>query len=161
LIEIAKLTGGILGPFEAWLTLRGIKTLPLRFSKQCDNAATLASWLSTHPKVARVHYPGLDGADLPPIFNDPRRGGVLAFEIAGADRAAAFRVLDALRLCQPATTLGDVYTLVLSPPMSTHRALSPDELAAAGIAEGLLRLSAGIEDSADLIADLDRALAAA
>lgn len=160
LIEIVKLTGGILGPFEAWLALRGIKTLPLRFRAQCENAAAIARWLAEHPKIARVHYPGLGGGPLPAIFNDDRRGGVLAFEIAGADRAAAFRFLDALQLCQPATTLGDVYTLVLYPPMSTHRALSPDELAAAGIGEGLLRLSAGIEETADILADLDRALAA-
>lgn len=159
LVEMAKLTGAIPGPFESWLTLRGMKTLPLRMRQQCHNAAEIARWLEGHPRIARVYYPGLCD-DLPAIFNDDLRGGVLAFEIAGADRAAVFRLLDALRLCQPATTLGDVYTLVLYPPMSTHRALSPAERAQAGICDGLVRLSAGIEDAEDIIADLDRALAA-
>jgi cystathionine beta-lyase/cystathionine gamma-synthase len=85
---------------------------------------------------------------------------VLAFEIAGANQATVFNLFDALKLCQPATTLGDVYTLVLYPPMSTHRGLAPEERARAGICDGLVRLSAGIEDVDDIIADLDQALAA-
>jgi cystathionine gamma-synthase/methionine-gamma-lyase len=159
LVEIAKLTGAIPGPFESWLTLRGVKTLPLRMRQQCRNAAEIARWLQQHPKIARVHYPGLSD-DQPDIFNGDLRGGVLAFEIDGADQAAVFRFFDSLELCQPATTLGDVYTLVLYPPMSTHRGLSPVERAQAGICDGLVRLSAGIEDAEDIIADLDQALAA-
>jgi cystathionine gamma-synthase/methionine-gamma-lyase len=85
---------------------------------------------------------------------------MLAFEIAGAGCAGAHRFLDALRLCVPASTLGDVYTLVLYPPMSSHRGMEPEERAAIGIGDGLLRLSVGIEDVEDIISDLDQALAA-
>jgi cystathionine beta-lyase/cystathionine gamma-synthase len=142
------------------LMLRGIKTLPLRMRQQCLNAATIARWLQDHPRIATVHYPGLV-CDGPParIFNNHLRGGMLAFEIAGANQATIFSLLDSLKLCQPATTLGDVYTLVLYPPMSTHRGLSPADRAQAGICDGLVRLSAGIEDVEDIIADLDQALA--
>lgn len=157
--ELAKLTGGIAGPFEAWLTLRGIKTLPLRVARQSENAAAVARWLSTHPKIARVYYPGL--ADLGAAagqFNSDLRGGMLAFEIANAGCAEAHRFLDALRLCVPASTLGDVYTLVLYPPMSSHRGMDAAERAAIGIGDGLLRLSVGIEDVDDIIADLEQAL---
>lgn len=161
LVEMVKLTGGIPGPFEAWLTLRGIKTLPLRMRQQSHNAATLARWLQDHPRIERVHYPGLNcHGPAKTIFNNHLRGGMLAFEVKDANQATIFALLDNLKLCQPATTLGDVYTLVLYPPMSTHRGLSPAERARAGIGDGLVRLSAGIEDIEDLIADLDQALAA-
>ena len=158
--ELSKLTGAVLGPFEAWLTLRGVKTLSLRMQRQCENAAALASWLARHPRIARVYYPGLaPPADTPRIFKDELRGGIVAFDIAGAGRDEVFCFLRALRICLPVTTLGDVYTMVLYPAMSTHRTLTEQERAAAGIGEGLVRLSAGIEDIADLIEDLDRALA--
>ena len=159
--ELSKLTGAVLGPFEAWVTLRGVKTLSLRMERQCRNAAALAAWLIDHPRVGRVHYPGL--APRGPaecIFNSDLRGGIVAFEIAGAGQEEIFRFLRELRICLPVTTLGDVYTTVLYPPMSTHRTLSPEERAAAGITDGLVRLSAGIEDVKDLIEDLDQALAA-
>ncbi|MDF3041034.1 MAG: methionine gamma-lyase [Thermomicrobiales bacterium] len=157
--ELTKLTGAVLGPFEAWLTLRGVKTLSLRMERQCRNAAALAIWLTEHPRIAQVYYPGLaPPADLPPIFSGELRGGIVAFDIAGAGREEVFCFLRALRICLPVTTLGDVYTMVLYPAMSTHRTLLPEERAAAGIGDGLVRLSAGIEDVADLIEDLDRAL---
>jgi cystathionine beta-lyase/cystathionine gamma-synthase len=161
LAELNKLTGGILGPFESWLTLRGIKTLPLRVRRQSESAAIVARWLATQPGIVRVNYPGL--ADLGPaeaIFNDALRGGMLSFEIAGAERNDAFQFMQALRLCVPATTLGDVYSLVLQPAMSSHRALTPEQRAELGISEGLIRLSVGIEDVDDIIADLAQALAA-
>jgi cystathionine gamma-synthase/methionine-gamma-lyase len=85
---------------------------------------------------------------------------MLSFEIAGADRATAFRFMEALDLCLPATTLGDIYTLVLHPATSSHRSLSPEERERVGISDGLVRLSVGIEDAADIIADLEQALAA-
>ena len=157
--EITKLTGAIPGPFEAWLTLRGIKTLPLRVRKQSENAAAVADWLSADPRAAKVHYPGL--VKTPPIFNDELRGGMISFEIAGACRDNIFRFMEALRLCLPAVSLGDVYSLVLYPPISTHRGLTPQELDGMGIAQGLVRLSVGIEDVEDIIEDLDQALAAA
>ena len=159
--ELTKLTGAVLGPFEAWLTLRGIKTLSLRMQRQCENAAALARWLSGHPRVARVYYPcPAPTEDTPRIFTGDLRGGIVAFDIANAGRDEVFCFLRALRICLPVTTLGDVYTMVLYPAMSTHRTLTEQERAAAGIGDGLVRLSAGIEDVADLIEDLDRALAA-
>ena len=165
LYELNKLVGSVLGPFEAWLALRGCKTLPLRVRQQCANAARVAGWLAARPQVARVNYPGLP---VHPQHELARRllgergfGGVLSFEIAGADKACAFRFMEALELCLPATTLGDIYTLVLHPATSSHRSLSPEERAQVGISDGLVRLSAGIEDAGDIIADLDQALARA
>jgi cystathionine gamma-synthase/methionine-gamma-lyase len=160
--EDLKLTGPVLGPFESWLVLRGIKTLPLRIERQSASAARIAGWLAAHPAIARVNYPGRDesgpGAG---IFNGTARGGMISFEIAGAGRDEVFRFLESLRLCLPATTLGDVYSLVLYPAISSHRALSPQERARVGIGEGLVRLSVGLEDVEDIVADLDQALQAA
>ena len=160
--EINKLVGGVAGPFESWLTLRGIKTLPLRMKQQSDSAGTIAAWLAGDARVARVNYPGLEdlgGAEA--IFNRPERGGMISFEIAGAGRDDVFRFLEALRLVVPATTLGDVYSLVLYPTISSHRAVPAEERAKIGISDGLVRLSVGIEDVEDIVADLDRGLAAA
>jgi cystathionine beta-lyase/cystathionine gamma-synthase len=163
LYELNKLVGGVLGPFEAWLAMRGVKTLPLRVRQQCANAARIAEWLVGHPQIAHVNYPGLP--DHPQhdlahdLFGERGFGGVLSFEIAGADQAAVFRFMEALKLCLPATTLGDIYTLVLHPATSSHRSLSAEARARVGIGDGLLRLSAGIEDAADIIADLEQALA--
>lgn len=159
--ELNKLTGALLGPFESWLTLRGLKTLPLRMREQSASGAHVAEWLSHHPQVDRVYYPGRGGLGAAEgIFNGAARGGMVAFEIAGAGRTEVFRFLEALRLCLPATTLGDVSSLVLYPAMSSHRALSPEQRAAIGIGEGLVRLSVGIEDVEDIIADLEGALSA-
>jgi len=160
--EILKLTGSILGPQEAWLILRGLKTLPLRVARQCENALTVARWLQEHPCVARVHYPGLlshpQHALATQLFGGRGYGGVVSFELARGGRAEAFRFLEALRLVLPATSLGDVYSLALYPAISSHRALSPEERARLGIGDNLLRLSLGIEDVADVQADLDQAL---
>lgn len=165
LYEINKAIGGILGPFEAWLVLRGIKTLPLRMERQSANAAQLADWLATHPAVAKVNYPGLldhPGHDLMRSLSlSGQFGAMISFEIAGADRAGVFRFMQALRLCLPATSLGDVYTLVLYPRMSSHRGLTDQQHAEIGIGEGLVRLSVGIEAVKDILADLEQALAAA
>jgi len=160
--EINKLIGAVLGPFESWLTLRGLKTLPLRMRQHSDNAATVAAWLASDPRVARVNYPGLaDLGSAESMFNRPERGGMISFEIANAGREDVFRFLEGLRLVVPATTLGDVYSLVLYPAISSHRAVPPEERARIGISDGLVRLSVGIEDVDDIIADLDRALTAA
>ncbi|MBN1888473.1 MAG: PLP-dependent transferase [Thermoflexales bacterium] len=162
LYEWNKLVGGVLGPFEAWLAMRGLKTLPLRMRQQCTTALHVAEWLSGHPKIARVNYPGLPAHPqrglARRLFEERGFGGVLSFEIAGADRSAAFRFMESLRLCLPATTLGDIYTLVLHPATSSHRGLSVEERLRVGIGDGLVRLSAGIEDAADIVADLEQAL---
>jgi len=160
--ELNKLVGAVLGPFEAWLILRGIKTLPLRMRQHSENAATVAAWLAADPRVDAVNYPGL--ADLGAAaaqFNGGERGGMVSFDIAGAGKAEVFRFLEALQLALPATTLGDVWSLVLYPAISSHRALTPEQRAEVGIGDGLVRLSVGIEEAEDLIADLDQALAAA
>ncbi len=164
MFELNKLVGSVLGPFEAWLALRGLKTLPLRVAQQCSNAQQIAEWLSDRPEIARVNYPGLPSDpqhDLASRLFDGRGfGGVLSFEIKDADQARAFRFMEALQLCQPATTLGDIYTLVLHPATSSHRSLSSAERAQVGIRDGLVRLSAGIESPADILADLEQALKA-
>jgi cystathionine gamma-synthase/methionine-gamma-lyase len=163
LFELNKLTGGTLAPFEAWLALRGLKTLPLRMRQQCQNAQRVAEWLKTHPKIANVIYPGLPEHPqhtlAKGLFSGKGYGGVLSFEIAGADRVRAFRFMEALQLCLPATSLGDIYSLIVHPASSSHRTLSAEERARVGIPEGLLRLSTGIEDSDDILADLEQALA--
>ncbi len=162
LYELNKMVGGVLGPFEAWLALRGVKTLPLRMRQHCANAAHVAEWLLHHPKVARINYPGLKSHPqhelAQRLFGERGYGGMLSIEIAGADRAKAFRFMEAVELCLPATTLGDIYTLIVHPASSSHRALSPQERAQIGIADGLVRLSVGIEDADDIIADLEQAL---
>ena len=160
--ELTKLVGGNLGPNEAWLTMRGLKTLPLRLVQHCRNAAQVAAWLQNHPRISQVNYPGL--TDHPQhevatrLFRPGCYGGMVSFEIAGADQAQVFAFMEALQLCLPATSLGDVYSLVMYPAHSSHRALTPEERAQIGISEGLVRFSVGIEDVEDIIADLEQAL---
>jgi len=160
--EIVKMTGGNLGPTEAWLTLRGLKTLPLRMRQHCSNALEVAKWLQGHPRIVRVNYPGLPSHPqhelAKRLFPPGLFGGMISFEIKDAGREEVFRFMEALELIIPATTLGDVYSLVLYPPMSSHRALSPEERARVGISDRLIRLSVGIEEVSDIIADLERAL---
>ncbi len=161
--ELTKLIGGVLGPFEAWLVLRGLKTLPLRVHRQCENAAKVAEWLSRHPRVSQVHYPGSphhpQHALAKSLFAGRGFGGVLSFEIIGAAKETVFKFMDSLTIWLPAATLGDIYSLALHPATASHRNLTAEERAAVGISDGLLRLSAGIEDTEDLIADLEQALA--
>jgi cystathionine beta-lyase/cystathionine gamma-synthase len=160
--EVTKLVGGNLGPNEAWLTMRGLKTLPLRMVQHCHNAAQVAAWLQGHPRISRVNYPGL--TDHPQhevatrLFRPGCYGGMISFEIADANQATVFAFMEALQLCLPATSLGDVYSLVMYPAHSSHRALTPEERAQIGIGEGLVRFSVGIEDGEDIIADLEQAL---
>jgi cystathionine gamma-synthase/methionine-gamma-lyase len=162
LSNFAKMAGAILGPFEAWLALRGVKTLPLRMARQCQNAAYVAERLAGHPRVASVNYPGLPShashATARRLFEDRGYGGMLSFDIRDGGREEAFAFLEALRMVVPATSLGDVYSLSLYPAMSSHRALSPEERAAFGIGDGLIRVSIGIEDPEDILADIDQAL---
>ncbi|HNB54861.1 MAG TPA: PLP-dependent aspartate aminotransferase family protein, partial [Anaerolineales bacterium] len=163
-----KLVGSSMGPFEAWLALRGLRTLALRMRQQCENALTLATWLKNHPKITHVHYPYLPDhpqhALAQTLTGGRGGGGVLSFTLSGAGRTPAgreevFTFMDALRLIQPATTLGDLYSLVLYPAIASHRGLTPEQRAAVGIGDDLVRLSVGIEDAVDLCADLERALA--
>jgi cystathionine gamma-synthase/methionine-gamma-lyase len=161
--EVNKAIGSILGPFESWLVLRGIKTLPLRMQRQCENAARVARWLAEHPAVERVYYPGLETHEshrtARTLFPHGLYGAMVAFDIRDGTRERVFRFLRGLRMIVPATTLGDVYTEVLYPVMASHRGLSPEQRQAMGIGEGLVRLSVGIEDPDDILADLEQALA--
>ncbi len=161
--ELLKTTGAALGGFEAWLLHRGLKTLPLRYLRQAETARQLAVWLTRHPRIRHVTYPGLsshpDHALATSQFGGCH-GAMIAFDIDGADAPAVFRFLEALRLIQPGTSLGDLYSLVLYPAHSSHRALTPEQRRQVGIGDGLVRLSAGIEDVSDLQADLDQALQA-
>jgi len=162
LYELNKLVGGALGPFEAWLALRGLKTLPLRMRQQCQNARQVAGWLRAHPRVSKVNYPGLPDHpqhDLAArLFEGRGCGGVLSFEITGADKATVYRFMESLTVCLPATTLGDIYSLILHPATSSHRSLTEEERARVGIPDGLVRLSTGIEAVEDILADLDQSL---
>jgi cystathionine beta-lyase/cystathionine gamma-synthase len=162
LFELNKLVGGVLGPFEAWLALRGLKTLPLRMNQQCQNAQRIAEWLEKHPRIRKVNYPGLSvhpqHALAKRLFEEKGYGGVLSFEIDGADKARVYRFMESLTICLPATTLGDVYSLVLHPATSSHRSLTAEERARVGIPDGLVRLSAGIESAEDILSDLESAL---
>jgi cystathionine gamma-synthase/methionine-gamma-lyase len=160
--EIIKMTGGNLGPAEAWLTLRGIKTLPLRMRQHCTNAMEVAKRLQGHPQISKVNYPGL--VDHPQhelamkLFPEGLFGGMISFEIKSAGKKEVFRFMESLDLVLPATTLGDVYSLTLYPAMSSHRALTPEERKKGGISDGLVRLSVGIEEVGEIIGDLEQAL---
>ena len=161
--EINKATGSLLGPFEAWLVLRGIKTMSLRVEKQCRNATIIADWLQHHPKLQWVYYPGLPNHEshetAKRLLPEGQFGAMVSFEIKNGTQEQAFEFMRTLEMIVPATTLGDIHSLVLYPPMSSHRALSPEQRQEVGISDGLIRLSVGIEDPSDIIADLERALA--
>jgi methionine-gamma-lyase len=154
--------GSVLDPFPAFLVRRGLKTLTLRMERHSLNALAAARFLEAHPKVERVLYAGLESYPQHELalrqLDDS--GGMLAFELAGG-REAGERFMDALELCGRATSLGGVDTVLHHPASTSHRQYSPDQLAAAGISPGLLRLSVGCEDADDVVADLDQALAQA
>ncbi|MDQ3265080.1 MAG: PLP-dependent aspartate aminotransferase family protein [Myxococcota bacterium] len=158
------LQGAILGPFEAWLTLRGLRTLPVRMAAHCENALLLAQRLSASPLLERVLYPGLpshpDHAVAQRVLRDGF-GGMLAFEIQGADRAKAFLFLEQVKIAKAAPSLGDVATLVMHPVTAAARRMTSAEREAAGIRENLIRVSVGLEDVDDLAEDLLGAVARA
>jgi cystathionine gamma-lyase len=154
-------TGGIPGPFDSFLTLRGIKTLALRMQRHCANALTVAQFLEAHPAVERVYYPGL--ASHPQHALARRQmaagyGGIVTAVLRGGLDAAR-RALERCRLFALAESLGGVESLIEHPAIMTHASLPPDVRARLGIGEGLIRLSVGVEDVDDLIAELKQALA--
>lgn len=153
--------GGNLSPQDAFLFLRGIKTLPLRMVAHCAGAQAVAQFLSVHPAVRLVHYPGL--ASHPQHALAQRQmhsgfGGMVTFELARNERSVAAAVLNRLQLFTQAVSLGDVDSLACHPASTTHSVVAAEVRAKNGITEGLIRLSVGIEHPDDLIADLDRAL---
>ena len=155
-------TGGVVGVLEAYLSVRGIRTLSLRVARQCANAAAVAHTLSRDPRIERVYYPGLpDSADYPVacrLFPEGLFGAVLAFAIRDAERSTVMRFLERLKLVRAAPTLGDCFSLVLYPVIASHRGLTPEERRQRGIHDNVVRFSAGLEDAADLLADFDQAL---
>jgi len=153
--------GGILDPHAAWLLLRGLKTLGLRMERHNANGLAVARWLEAHPKVRQVWYPGLPSHPDYRVATRLMSGfaGVVSFEIAG-DFDAAVRFTDACTLPYIAPSLGGVESLIEMPLLMSYWDYSPEERRAYGIGESLVRLSCGIEDAADLIADLSQALAA-
>jgi O-acetylhomoserine (thiol)-lyase len=157
-------TGAAISPFNAFLILQGIETLPLRMDRICENTLAIARHLEHHPKVGWVKYAGLpehpDHA-LVKKYMGGRASGILSFGLKQGGRDAGARVLDALQLFTRLVNIGDAKSLATHPASTTHRQLAPDELAKAGVSEDMLRLSIGIEHIDDLIEDLDRALAAA
>ena len=159
---LSRTIGCGLGPFEANQAMRGIKTFPLRFERQCSNAGEVAKWLAAHPAIDRVIFPAdphhPDAKSIARLFTPGLFGGIVTFEVKGADKQGIFRVMNALRTVVPATSLGDVHSMVLYPAIASHRDLSPKHRLRLGIPENMLRLSVGIEAVEDIIADLDQAL---
>ena len=155
--------GASLAAQEAFLFLRGIKTLPLRMAAHCDGALAVARFLAGHPAVRTVHYPGLPSHPQHALAQRQMEGGfggMVTFELAQGERSAAASVLNALKLFAQAVSLGDVDSLACHPASTTHSFVSPEARAAAGVGEGMIRLSVGIEHPDDLVADLSQALAA-
>jgi len=151
-----RVTGPLLGPFEAYLAMRGVKTFPLRMERQCANAVKVAEWLGGHPKVERVHFPA--GEVVHRLLPAGQFGAMVSFEIREASRAEIFGFMDRLKMIVRATSLGDVHSMLLYPWMSSHRDVAPEQKARVGIRENLVRLSVGIEAVEDILADLAQAL---
>jgi cystathionine gamma-lyase len=152
--------GAVAGPFDSFLALRGLKTLALRMERHCQNAAAVAAWLEKHPKVARVHYPGLKSHPQHALAKRQMHGfGGMVTAILKGTLADARRFLERCQIFALAESLGGVESLIEHPAIMTHASLPPEKRAALGIGDGLVRLSVGVEDEADLIADLEQALA--
>lgn len=155
-----KLVGTNCSPFEAWLTHNGLKTLALRMERHCSNALAVAEFLEKHPAVERVNYPGLashpDHALAQRLMKNGF-GGMLSFELRGG-MEAGLRCMNRVQLCSLAPTLGDVDTLILHPASSSHLAVAKEVREQNGITDGLIRISVGIENPADIIADLEQAI---
>lgn len=163
LIGAMKLVGGVLGVWDAHTILRGVKTLALRMERQCDNARQLAEHLIGNSRLARVYYPTLPTAQGGPeltsrILRAPHGGALVSIVLKEQTREAAFRFMDRLQLCVRSTSLGDVFTSVLHAASASHRDLTPARREGLGIGEGLVRISLGIENIDDIIADVEQAL---
>ena len=155
--------GAAISPFNSFLILQGIETLPLRMDRICDNALTVAQWLKNHPQVSWVNYAGLPDSPSKPLadkYMGSKASGIVSFGIKGG-RDAGAKFIDALQLIVRLVNIGDAKSLACHPASTTHRQLSPEELAKAGVSEDMVRLSIGIEHIDDLMADIDQALAAA
>lgn len=150
--------GPCMSPFNAWMFLKGLETLPLRMRAHCENAQVVAEWLQGQPAVRRVYYPGLTSHPQHELAKRQQKGfgGIVSFEVA--DRESAWRVIDSTRLLSITANLGDTKSTITHPATTTHNKLSPEEKVEAGISEGLVRVAVGLENTDDLIADLERGL---
>jgi len=155
---IQRSAGTGLAPMDCWLVSRGVKTLAVRMEQHCRNGVALARYLEAHPKVKRVHYPGLPSHPQHEVAKRQQRafGAMLSFELGSLE--AARRLLDHVKLCALAESLGGVETLISHPAIMTHASVPAETRQKIGITDGLVRLSVGIEDADDLVADLDQAL---
>jgi cystathionine beta-lyase/cystathionine gamma-synthase len=160
--SLARTIGPVLGPFESYLTMRGIKTFALRMERHCSNACRVATWLSSHPGVARVHYLAdpahPDAPVIRRLFPEGLYGAIVTFELKNGTKEEMFRFMDSLKLVVRATSLGDVHSTVLYPAIASHREVAPKQRERMGIHDGLVRLCVGIEAVDDIIADLEQAL---
>jgi O-succinylhomoserine sulfhydrylase len=158
---LLRQTGPSLSPFNAWVLLKGLETLPVRVRRQTDSAATLAATLAEHPKIARLIYPGRPDHPQARVAQKQMRGGstLVAFEIAGGKKAA-FRFQDTLKLIRISNNLGDAKSLITHPATTTHQRLAPEQRAELGISDGLVRVSVGLEHPDDIIEDVLAALEA-
>ncbi|MCM1055668.1 MAG: O-acetylhomoserine aminocarboxypropyltransferase/cysteine synthase [Bacteroides sp.] len=157
---ITRDLGACLSPFNAYLSIIGVETLPLRMARHCENALAVAEFLESRPEVEKVNYPMLPGNkyyDLAQKYVPKGAGGVLTFELKGG-RAAGARFMDSLKLLKIVANVGDVRSMVIHPATTTHSQLSAKQLSQAGISENTVRLSIGLEDKADIIADIEQAI---
>ena len=157
---VKDMTGAVIDPFAAFLILRGLKTFELRMMRHCENARALAEMLEKSDKVEKVYYPGLKSFPNHDVAARQMKdfGGMVSFEVKGG-KAAGMKFVNALKMCTIAVSLGDAETLVEHPASMTHSPYTPEELKEAGIPEGLVRVSAGLENKEDLLHDIEQALA--
>lgn len=155
---LQKAVGAILSPFDAWLCLRGTKTLAVRMKQHCESAKVVAQWLTRQKKVRKVYFPGLKEHPQHALAKKQMRdfGGMISFELGSLEAAASF--LKKVRLCALAESLGGVETIITHPATMTHAAIPVDQRARIGVTDGLVRISVGIEDVEDIIADLEQAM---
>ena len=159
LFGVKDMTGACLSPFDAFLIIRGLKTLEIRMDRHCKNAMAVAEFLETHPAVDKVYFPGLKSF---PQFELAKKqmslsGAVIAFEIKGGVEEGK-KVINSVELCKLAVSLGDAETLIQHPASMTHSSYPPEERLDAGVTDGLIRLAIGLENVEDIMADLDQAL---
>ena len=157
--QVLRNFGGVISPFNAWLTLHGIATLPLRFARHCENAYQVATFLENHPAIEWVRYPGLPSHPQHQLAKRQMQcfGGMIAFELKDGVEAGK-RLVNRVEVCSLAVSLGDVRTLVYHPASTTHLHIPAEVRKRSGISDGLVRLSVGLEDAEDIIADLAQAL---
>lgn len=159
LVGMKDMTGAVMSPFNAMLILRGLKTLALRMDRHCSNADVVADWLEAQPEVQKVYFPGLESYEQHDLAKRQmdQPGAMIAFELAGGLEAGR-SMMNRLEMIQRAVSLGDAETLIQHPASMTHSTYTPEERAEHHISDGLIRLSVGLEEVADILADLDQAL---